>query len=272
MSKMLKHMVSVAGCTLFLSTAAFAQTASSPNTVAFEEMDPKMQRRMGFYAERTLGALLALAEDDIRVSQDGAQPNRAVTNNFREALERFVSAGLEAGMSRTGLAEYLSEQFSQNYTGPAPNLFVTPDGNLDSRTLVEGTITNLAAKAEQDSAQQIDYMSMISSEGAAVKEEILSHLHDADSPSGAAPTTTDQETEAAPSVSIGEKRQSILDRVEGTGPDRTITIAPGDTLAVIAQAVYGDTLRYRDIYSANTDVLSSPNNVSVGVVLKLPEN
>ncbi len=50
----------------------------------------------------------------------------------------------------------------------------------------------------------------------------------------------------------------------------THTVASGETLGSIAKHWFGDASRYTDIFAANSGVLSSPDNVSVGQVLQIP--
>lgn len=52
-------------------------------------------------------------------------------------------------------------------------------------------------------------------------------------------------------------------------PDR-YTVQSGDTLSAISRKVYGDPARWRDIFEANRDVLSSPNALRVGQELDIP--
>ncbi|MCE5278589.1 MAG: LysM peptidoglycan-binding domain-containing protein [Planctomycetaceae bacterium] len=54
---------------------------------------------------------------------------------------------------------------------------------------------------------------------------------------------------------------------------RTYTILPGDTLTKIARKVYGPShdRRHVDIYNANREKLSNPNQLRVGTVLKIPQ-
>lgn len=55
-----------------------------------------------------------------------------------------------------------------------------------------------------------------------------------------------------------------------TGDGRTYTVRSGDTLSKIAIKFYGSSRRYMEIYDANRDVMSSPTNVKVGQVLRIP--
>ncbi|MDM7921449.1 MAG: LysM peptidoglycan-binding domain-containing protein, partial [Pyrinomonadaceae bacterium] len=57
---------------------------------------------------------------------------------------------------------------------------------------------------------------------------------------------------------------------EAPAGGRTYVVQPGDTLGVISRKVYGTSSRYMEIYNANRDQLSSPNNVTVGQTLTIP--
>jgi nucleoid-associated protein YgaU len=51
---------------------------------------------------------------------------------------------------------------------------------------------------------------------------------------------------------------------------RTYTVKAGDTLGAIAKAELGNANAYMKIFEANRDVLSDPNKISPGQVLKIP--
>ncbi len=48
---------------------------------------------------------------------------------------------------------------------------------------------------------------------------------------------------------------------------KTYTVQKGDSLWKIAKMYYGDGSRWQEIYSANSDKISNPNRISVGMVL-----
>ncbi len=50
----------------------------------------------------------------------------------------------------------------------------------------------------------------------------------------------------------------------------TVTVATGDSLHSIARRVYGSPAQWRSIYDANRDKLSDPDDLKVGMVLKVP--
>ena len=51
----------------------------------------------------------------------------------------------------------------------------------------------------------------------------------------------------------------------------TYTVAAGDVLGTISQTVYGTSQSWRKIYDANRDQLADPNQLRVGMVLRIPE-
>ena len=51
---------------------------------------------------------------------------------------------------------------------------------------------------------------------------------------------------------------------------RTYTVQAGDTLSGIAKQHLGDASKYTKIFEANRDVLSDPDKIKPGQVLKLP--
>jgi len=52
---------------------------------------------------------------------------------------------------------------------------------------------------------------------------------------------------------------------------RTIRVRQGDTLSSIALRAYGKSSLYNKIFEANPDLLSNPNNLRVGQVLRVPK-
>ena len=51
---------------------------------------------------------------------------------------------------------------------------------------------------------------------------------------------------------------------------KTYTVQPGDTLAKIAQTVYGDSARWKEIFEANRDQIPNPDLIQVGQELIIP--
>ena len=59
--------------------------------------------------------------------------------------------------------------------------------------------------------------------------------------------------------------------IEEDAPEATMyTVQAGDSLSKIAQAHYGDAMKYKQIFEANTPMLSDPDKIYPGQVLRLP--
>jgi nucleoid-associated protein YgaU len=77
-------------------------------------------------------------------------------------------------------------------------------------------------------------------------------------------------TEAeAPKADFGNVRSSVASTEQAVG-DRLHTVARGETLSHIAQAVYGRASQWRRIFDANRDQLDDPDRIHPGQVLKIP--
>jgi len=88
-------------------------------------------------------------------------------------------------------------------------------------------------------------------------------------------SVADQETLERVVLAVGnvegvEKVDEDLD-VEAPAQSATMyTVKSGDTLSAIAQAQYGDANRYNEIFEANRPMLSDPNMIYPGQVLRIP--
>jgi nucleoid-associated protein YgaU len=56
----------------------------------------------------------------------------------------------------------------------------------------------------------------------------------------------------------------------GSSAGTTYTVKSGDTLGGIAKQFLGDASKYQKIFEANRDVLSDPDRIKPGQVLKIP--
>lgn len=56
----------------------------------------------------------------------------------------------------------------------------------------------------------------------------------------------------------------------GSAAPSEYRVRPGDTLTKIAATVYRDPERWRDIFNANRNIISSPNSIRVGMTLRIP--
>lgn len=59
--------------------------------------------------------------------------------------------------------------------------------------------------------------------------------------------------------------------VENAEPEATFyTVQKGDSLSLISKAQYGDPMKYQAIFEANKPMLSHPDNIYPGQVLRIP--
>lgn len=68
---------------------------------------------------------------------------------------------------------------------------------------------------------------------------------------------------------------SVDDQITVTGPvakaAQFVTVEKGDTLSAISKRVYGDPNKYQKIFEANKPMLSHPDKIYPGQVLRIPE-
>ena len=55
-----------------------------------------------------------------------------------------------------------------------------------------------------------------------------------------------------------------------TSKPETYTVKSGDSLSKIAQQLYGDGRKWRAIFEANRDLITNPDLIHPGQVLKIP--
>jgi nucleoid-associated protein YgaU len=80
---------------------------------------------------------------------------------------------------------------------------------------------------------------------------------------------------------IPDWRNEIVGDIKATGvpsavpttgtSEGTYTVKAGDTLSKIAQEKLGDANAYMDIFNANKGLLTDPNKIKPGQVLKIPQ-
>ncbi len=87
-----------------------------------------------------------------------------------------------------------------------------------------------------------------------------------------AESPTEAPAQAAPAAEDAP-RTSATPGGEATPEDwesDTYTVKSGDTLSGIAKSVYGDASKYMKIFEANKPMLSDPNKIYPGQVLRIP--
>ncbi|OBX79156.1 peptidoglycan-binding protein LysM [Moraxella atlantae] len=90
---------------------------------------------------------------------------------------------------------------------------------------------------------------------------------------GTAATQADREKAilAAGNVQHVEHVQDNMSVVQPAAESRMYTVKSGDTLSKIAKEMYGDANQYNKIFEANQPLLSDPNKIYPGQVLRIPE-
>jgi len=87
--------------------------------------------------------------------------------------------------------------------------------------------------------------------------------------------TADQATKERIILSVGNARGvgKVDEEIEVVEPAEEAdfhTVAPGDTLWAVAEKIYGDGSRYTEIFEANRPMLSDPDLIFPGQVLRCP--
>lgn len=90
---------------------------------------------------------------------------------------------------------------------------------------------------------------------------------------GTAATQADREKAilAAGNVQHVEHVQDNMSVVQPAAESRMYTVKSGDTLSKIAKEVYGDANQYNRIFEANQPLLTDPNKIYPGQVLRIPQ-
>lgn len=232
----------------------FAQAVSLP------DLPPSSLRRLTFYSDKTIIALFDLANEDLAAGQNGATISNDTTTALRVSIERLIGAGDKANLDVDQVALFFEQEVQVRFSGPIPLILLGIDGEVDATNLFRGIA--LAQASASAPVASSDLLSLLANESASMSTT-----------SGSAPATDSPViVDTAEEIIRDPAVQSILDRTSSSRGQRTIKVIPGDTLAGYAQAFYGDTLRYRTIFLANTDQLDSPNLLTVGQTLIIPDS
>ena len=78
-----------------------------------------------------------------------------------------------------------------------------------------------------------------------------------------------RELKEAQDKRLEEAKQKIRER-RAAAKAKTYTVQAGDTLGKIAQKVYNDASRWREIFEANKETIQNPDLIQVGQELKIP--
>ncbi len=233
---------------------------------AVSDISPSAQRRLLFYSDQAIEAMMVLANEDLLSRQGSDVSDTGSIDAFRDAIEKLIGAGQRSDLSTEQVALFFEDQVRLSFSGTLPAVVQGTDGQLEVSSLITGV-----ADAMQQSGPNVDqnYLAAVAAEGAEMAESSVQSVEVAQSET---PVITEvDEASVFSDESASPEVRAILSRVQEEGDSRIIEIAPGDTLASLAFAFYGDTLQYRRLYNANVDILDNPNSLQVGLVLRIPE-
>ena len=217
-------------------------------------------RRLVFYTERTIGSL----NDIVEASDTGEFDDLGkLIENLRSNISRLSDAGGRSGIPREDITDFFVQTVVDGHGGDFLEKVSNAAGGLDIPTLFR----NVEAPSAPNTAALNDnseFLNALANESAGLtlnetagQVEVVETTDEADGPV------------AGPNATAAE--HGVIDRIEVTNSGWKITVVAGDSLALIASALYGDSLSYNVIYQANLNVLNNPNSLNIGDRLTLPK-
>jgi len=232
--------------------------------VQIENISESDMRRLVFYADRATHSLQNLVEgagERSIIEQD------KFNMRFRESVSRLADAGKRSGLSMDQVADFFTQAVFDTFGQSFMQQVGALAGGLDFRTLFRNVATvpdprtnaNDAGSTFLNALAQASQGLDLSVPLAQGSEVIITQVTP---PPSAGP-------QPFPNATAAER--DIVSRVRVVDGRWELTITQGDSLSEIASAIYGDTLSYTVIYSANNSVIANPNVIEVGTRLVLPQ-
>ncbi len=219
---------------------------------------PSTLRRLRFYSEKARDALADLAKADNLTGTTGEELAATATANLRKWVEKLIDAGIKAKLNLEQTAAFFAMDLRENYTGQLPFIVFNEAGELNTSQLFQGVYD---ARASITASADADYLAYVNNLG---DEAVSGNTPKPKQPIERATAAPNEEPQRDPAI------QAYWDRLTERNGKRYIRVEKGDTLATYASAFYGDSLQYRKIYSANTDVMETPNLLTVGETIEIP--
>ncbi len=231
-----------------------------------DSLDDSELRRLNYYNRRALDALSLVVES--ASSRDIIEQSN-VNTKFRSSISRLVDAGRRSGLPVETVAMHFVEAVTEEFGLDFMERVGQVAGGLDVITLFRNVSTPLDPRTSTID----DGTSFLNALAEASEDLDLGKHLEAPAAENAA------QAPEAPVVPVGPRplpnasgpERIIVDRIEVEGDEWTIVVRSGDSLALIASAVYGDSLAYNIIYQANRNVLNNPNTLNIGVKLRIPK-
>ncbi len=219
---------------------------------------PSTLRKLRFYAAKARTALADMGKADAMTGATGEELAAKAAKDLRKAIEKLIDAGAKAKLDLEQVAAFFAQDLRENYTGQLPFIVFNEAGELNTTQLFQGVFD---ARASITATEDADYFAYVNNLG---DEAVSSGNAQPEKPVERATPVQEDTPQRDPAV------QAYWDRLVERDGKRYIQVAPGDTLATYASAFFGDSLRYRKIYNANTDVMESPNLLTVGDTIEIP--
>lgn len=247
-------------CAFVMATPLSAQTTAG-NLLTVAELPEKDIRRISYYSAQTLEAMYAFGSN---AEAEGS------LETLRAKVQRLTDAGLRSGLTTNTTAEYFAVFIAENNTAPLPIAFLNNDGQFDAASLLNSVEIYYSIKAPQE----FDAAASDEADMAAISSVAQQHAPQTPAVQSIELTVVAQpvtvlETPAISPTAPANVR-AILERVELKGENWVITVKPGDSLGQFANALYGDTKLFQQIFEANLSQLITPNSIRVGQNLVLP--
>jgi nucleoid-associated protein YgaU len=150
------------------------------------------------------------------------------------------------------------------------------DAKCSTDTLLRGHLGKLLASAEDIVEQDLDSDNRVMNttkrkeEGKETKIDISTSKQLLTDLLNKANCETNSSSNKYVSNILKEVATSKVKVMEVKDEYTSVMVKSGDTLSGLASRIYGDSRKYLIIYNANRDILSSPNKIFVGIVLKIP--
>lgn len=231
---------------------------------AASDLSASDQRRMDYYASLVLASLNTL---------DGpAGPTSESITDLRQKVQRLLNASEKSSVDIESCASFFEKYVAVNLNGAIPAPMLGVNGNIEALQLFKSV-----AKFNAESApQEIDVAAVNEADLNAINSVALVNPVNVAAPPPMQLSVVVLEAVVVELPAIPEDAnqniRAVLERVQLRGDEWVIEITQGDSLALLAMALYGDTLQFPAIYAANADILRTPNSITIGQVLVLPKN
>ncbi len=262
-----------------LADARFSASTPSPTPapiwqfaqVSIDTLPASDLRRLDFYTQRAIDALDKVVES---ASERDILEQSNVNMQFRMSISRLVDAGERSGLTVDQTAEYYVQAVTEVFGLGFMQKVAEVAGGLDIYTLFR----NVSIIHDPRASPMDDGMSFLNALAIAGEGLSLSAKQDEEETAEEA-EVMDQAEEvvvAAPALPVAlpnanALERAVIERVVLNGDRWEITVIQGDSLAMYASALYGNSLAYDIIFRANTNVMSNPNSLRVGLTLQLPK-